>query len=315
MEVVNIKNTSLMTGIYLINYPNGKVYIGQAQNIHRRILEHNSRAKIGHRGDGQKLQICDQSIRKYFPNGIKEYIVLEKCLINELDDKEKYWIEVYEAKDKTKGYNFLDKGNVSGRRGVDNINASISQEQLDKIIDLLLNHHEYSYKDIANQTNSALHIVQNISWGKTYIQDNLKYPLRNNNHTAQQKNSVTDYFKDVNKLIELKEDLKYSWWLTIEKDLTKKYSIPLKIMYEINVGKKFSEIGDYDYPIRPKNIRNPKSLTKEDIINILKELKETNNTMEKIGLKYNLTRKTISNINKGNIYLIKDYIYPARKTT
>lgn len=41
MKKVNIKDTGVMCGIYLIEYPNGKVYIGQAQNIHLRMLEHN----------------------------------------------------------------------------------------------------------------------------------------------------------------------------------------------------------------------------------------------------------------------------------
>jgi len=42
--IINIneipKNTS---GIYKINYSNGKIYIGQALNIYSRALEHNSK--------------------------------------------------------------------------------------------------------------------------------------------------------------------------------------------------------------------------------------------------------------------------------
>ena len=62
MKYVSIKDTTVMCGIYLIEYPNGKIYIGQSQNIHLRILEHNSRAKVGHRGDKKELQLCDKKI-------------------------------------------------------------------------------------------------------------------------------------------------------------------------------------------------------------------------------------------------------------
>lgn len=163
MKKTNIKDTSVMCGIYLIEYPNGKVYIGQAQNIHLRILEHNSRAKVGKRGDGKELQLCDKKIKEYFPDGVKEYIVLEECKIEELDLKEEYWTSYYNALDKNKGYNFLDKGNVSGRRGVNNTNASINNTQLEQIIILLQNHYELSYQDIANEVGASLNVVQNIN--------------------------------------------------------------------------------------------------------------------------------------------------------
>lgn len=35
------------SGIYKINFPNGKSYIGLSNNIARRLKEHNNEAKIG----------------------------------------------------------------------------------------------------------------------------------------------------------------------------------------------------------------------------------------------------------------------------
>lgn len=313
MEKINIKNTTVMCGIYLIQYPNGKVYVGQAQNIHLRILEHNSRARVGKRGDGKPLSLCDKKIKEYFPNGIEDYYVLETCSVEELDIKEDLWIKNYQALNKEYGYNFLDHGDVSGRRGVDNTNASLDKDALNKVVTLLINNYELSYQDIANKFNVSVNVIQNISWGKTYINLELDYPLRKHNHESQKKD-ILDYFQTEDELIKLKEELKYSWWLSIEKDLVNKYQIPLRIMHDINNGKKFEKIGEYEYPLRKKNIRNKNNLSKEDILNLLNDLKNTKKTMTEIGQQYNFDRSTISKINVGKSYFIKEYEYPARKT-
>ena len=314
MKYVSIKDTTVMCGIYLIEYPNGKVYIGQSQNIHLRMLEHNSRARVGHRGDRRELQLCDKKIRQYFENGVTEYIVLEECSINELDSKEYYWILYYDALNKEKGYNFLDKGDVSGRRGVDHTNASINENQLETIIDLLKNSYELSYQDIADKVGASLTVVQRINWGKAYVNPNLQYPLRKPNTHFSARKTVEDYFVDNDQLIELKEDLKWSWWLSIEKGLVNKYNIPLIILREINTGKRFQDIGDYSYPIRNKNTNNKNNLSKEDIEELLFLLRTTNISMTELGKKFNFGRATVSNINRGLAYHIKDYDYPARDT-
>lgn len=310
---VQITDTTPMCGIYLITFPNGKVYVGQSQKIHYRILEHNSRARNNHTGNEGQISLCDAKIRQYFPKGVQSYDVLELCSIDELDDKEKYWIEFYDALNKNKGYNFLDRGNVSGRRGTDHINAAFNEEQLDKITKLLLYHKEYSLIDIANMFNVSQQTIFRINQGSSYYRDDLIYPLRFNDHTSQRK-SFNDYFSSEEELLSLKEDLKYSWWLTIENDLSIKYNIPLKILREINNGTKFSEIGNYTYPIRGKNIRNKNNLKQEDILEILDILRNTNQSMTEIGKKYNFDRNAISKINKGEGYIIKNYDYPARKT-
>ena len=313
MEKINIKDTTPMCGIYLIQYPNGKVYIGQAQNIHLRILEHNSRARTGKRGDGKPLSLSDKKIKEYFPNGIENYYVLETCSIKELDIKEDLWIKNYNALNKNYGYNLLDRGDVSGRRGVDNVNAALDKDTLNKIVILLINNCELSYQDIAKKFNVSTNVIQNICWGKTYVNTELDYPLRRYNHESQKKN-VLDYFHSEDELIKLKEELKYNWWLSLETDLVKKYQIPLKIMHDINNGKKFETIGNYEYPLRKKNIRNKNNLSKEDILNLLNELKNTKKTMTELGQQYNFDRSTISKINTGKSYFIKNYEYPARKT-
>ena len=95
-------------------------------------------------------------------------------------------------------------------------------------------------------------------------------------------------------------------------DLYKKYNITRKLLYAINKGEIFKDIGNYTYPIRTTKIAT--NLTYEDILLILNELRTTSKSMTKIGEAFNLSRGTISQINNGQKYLIKGYQYPARQT-
>ena len=70
-----IKDLENIAGIYKINYPNGKIYIGQSQNIKKRILEHNQRARKIE--SNRTLQACDAALRKYNYE-IEEIEILEE---------------------------------------------------------------------------------------------------------------------------------------------------------------------------------------------------------------------------------------------
>lgn len=298
--ITNITTQLKTSGIYKITYSNGKIYIGQAINIFSRALEHNSKNK----------QVCDQALKKY---DATIEILEEVKDFNLLDEKEKFWTNFFNATNKEIGYNLIDGGNASGKRGIDNCNASFTEQTLSAVIDLLINHTEISIKQIAEQYNVNQNTILRISKGLSYYNPELKYPLRNNNHDAQKKNQIQDYFENENELLLLKDDLKYRWDLSIETDLKDKYDIPLKILRDINQGKIFAEIGDYQYPIRNKNIRNTNNFSLDDIKNILNDLKNTKMTMVAIGEKYNINRNTVAKINLGETYIIKDYDYPARK--
>ena len=303
----------IISGIYKINYPNGKSYIGQAQNIRARLMEHNSYSIAGH--GSRELLLCELKMKEY-DFVIDEFELLEEVNdLNNLDEKEKYWINIFHTYVKDGcGYNKTRGGDASGKRGVENVNAAFNQQELDEIIELLQNHTEYSLIDIANKYKVNQNTILKISTGKSYYNPKLNYPLRKNNHDALKKNDILDYFNSEEELINLKEDLLYRWDLDIETDLSKKYKIPIKILRDINNGRKFENIGNYTYPIRPKNIRNNHNLDQSKIKEILNLLKNTNISMTKIGEKYNCGRATISNINLGKAYIIKDYNYPARQT-
>lgn len=90
----------------LTNRKNGKVYIGQTvQPLDRRIGSHKSHLNVNtHHND--LLQ------RVYNKHGwIFDIETLEECNVNEIDEREKYWITYYDSTDREKGYNFEDGGN------------------------------------------------------------------------------------------------------------------------------------------------------------------------------------------------------------
>lgn len=78
------------------NLINGKIYIGQ-----------DSKNKNGYLGSGQNIK---RAIKKYGKQNFKKEII-EKCnSIDELNNREKYWINFYNSKDGKIGYNLSNGG-------------------------------------------------------------------------------------------------------------------------------------------------------------------------------------------------------------
>lgn len=101
----NVLGLPIVSGIYKItNQLNGVCYIGQAVDVAKRWKDH---AKCGLGIDApasNKLYIAMQQ------DGLENFTweLLEKCTTNELNEKEKFYIELYQAKEY--GYNST-KGN------------------------------------------------------------------------------------------------------------------------------------------------------------------------------------------------------------
>ena len=98
MEQENIQVENTNCGIYLItNLINGKVYVGQSINLRRRWREHKYRIY-------QNNSPIDLAFIKYGRENFKNEI-LEFCLPEDLDEREKYWINFYDSYNSKKGYN------------------------------------------------------------------------------------------------------------------------------------------------------------------------------------------------------------------
>jgi group I intron endonuclease len=120
-----------MVGIYKITNPKGKIYIGQSIDITTRT----TRYKYPSQSASVGTHLLN-SLKKYgWENHIHE--VIEECLVEELNTKEKYWIAHYNSVDE--GLNISVGGGYSGaktgttKQKMSNTWKNKSQEELDII--------------------------------------------------------------------------------------------------------------------------------------------------------------------------------------
>lgn len=137
----------IICGIYKItNNQNQKVYIGKSNNIGRRISEHLSQYEQK-RTPNKPLYLA---FNKYGQENFS-FEVLEECSAEELNEKEKYWIEKYDSTNPKKGYNILLGGD--GMNANENHpNHKLSREDVIDIRTRYANHErakevEALYKD------------------------------------------------------------------------------------------------------------------------------------------------------------------------
>lgn len=95
-----------ISGIYKItNKLNNKIYIGQSKWIKTRLTEHRNDLR-NNKHQNQHLQ---NAWNKYKGENFK-FEILEECSIDELDDKEIYWIKYYDSCNRSMGYNIESGG-------------------------------------------------------------------------------------------------------------------------------------------------------------------------------------------------------------
>ena len=268
-----------MIGIYCItNLVNGKKYIGQSRNIENRWREHRLKPFQPNYKDGKILY---QAIRKYGLDNFK-FEVLEKCKIEELDEREIYWIAFYQTfpPDLGKGYNET-KGGDSG------ISCKLKEKEIKEIIFLLKNT-STKQKDIAIKFNVHHQTINDINVGKAYFNKNISYPIRS---TKNRKLIILDI-----KIVKEIQELLISSYLPKSK-IASNFGIDKNIINDIDNG-----IRNYDpnltYPLRKVKEKTKVSyhITSksraypippyEELLKILYELKNA----EKAAQKYNISQ-------------------------
>lgn len=170
-ETSNTQN--ILSGIYKLNFPNGKCYIGLSNNIRKRVWKHNH--------DDYKLhRVVGNAIHYY--GELTEFEVLEEINVTNralMNEREKYWIQYYKSNQSEYGYNITEGGDGGNTgSGVDNPAAAFNREQLDEILDLLFNRRDLSMTQIAEMYNVNKGTIKSINQSKSYIQPNIQYPIR-----------------------------------------------------------------------------------------------------------------------------------------
>lgn len=153
-----------MIGIYKIqNLINGKCYIGQSKNIQQRWKNHLYTTENS--SDHSYNNPLYKSIRKY---GIENFSfeVLEECLVSELNDKEKFYVQKYDSF--FNGYNLTLGGDSSA--------FAINKEKVIGIIKDLETTEMY-HSEIADKWGISQEMVQGINTGRYWRQDR-EYPIQ-----------------------------------------------------------------------------------------------------------------------------------------
>lgn len=92
-----------LVGIYLIkNKVNCKVYVGSSINIELRWKVHIS--TLNNKRYGKTNKYFQNQWNKYGQENF-EFSILEYCSIDQIADRENYWMEFYDSRNTLKGYN------------------------------------------------------------------------------------------------------------------------------------------------------------------------------------------------------------------
>lgn len=117
----------IMIGIYKITKKeNGKSYIGQSNNIERRFQEHKTKQDIP----------IEVAIKKYGVDAFS-FEIIEECSLEQLDEREIYWIEYYNTY-KGIGYNCNPGG--GNNQGENNGRTKLTNEDVAFIRECYDNH-------------------------------------------------------------------------------------------------------------------------------------------------------------------------------
>jgi group I intron endonuclease len=88
-----------MIGIYKITSPSNKIYVGSSNNIERRFKEYK------YNNGKEQVRLYNSFLKYGFIN--HKFEIIEECLFEDLNIRERYWQEFYDVLNKYKGLNCL----------------------------------------------------------------------------------------------------------------------------------------------------------------------------------------------------------------
>lgn len=121
----------IICGIYKVTSPSGKIYIGQSENIYRRWRLYNSKYVLSCKSyKGSYPQHLLNSLRKYGSEP-HQFEIIEVCEYGKLNEREMYWIEVFDTYKTPHGMNCTKGGD--GVRGYEwSLEARLKQSLVHK---------------------------------------------------------------------------------------------------------------------------------------------------------------------------------------
>lgn len=265
------------------NLNNQHKYVGQTNNLKRRIREHRSCAfnpKASSYND-----LIHQKIREYGEDGFRVDIleVLYTDNQEEVDERERYWINKLNTfRGNGQGYN-SDFG--GGRK-----NSSIlSQAEIQEIKTAIKD--GTSFYDIEKKYNISPAFISSINHGVYFFDDKETYPL-------------FKYYKDDEEYDEL-IDLLLNSPLSLA-DIAKQLGIGYSTVKKINAGTLRKGL----YPTYPIRAKTANELRADKIKDLLLNTEYSRKEISKIT---NASMETVRRVNVGESFKDPKLSYPLRK--
>lgn len=230
-----------MIGIYkYTNKKNGKIYIGRSINITKRRWEHLH--------NPSPYSYFDQVLKKV---GEEEFLfeIVELCSIEEIKEKEKYWISYYNScvlDNKNGGYNLTRGGEEY--RSEENPWSKLKVTEVEEIIEALKNS-KLSIIQIAKKYNVHSNTISDINRCKTWswlhnYDTNIRKQFQGKLNSGELgTNKITE--KQAKNIIYLLETDKRSLAA-----ISREENISLNILYDINSCKTWKYLHSYKKNIR-----------------------------------------------------------------
>ena len=175
----------MSSGIYkFVNKINGKIYIGQSQNLDSRFRQHfNNHTNPNLKDYNTKFY---RALRKYgFDNF--DYEIIEECNLEEINEREQYWVDFYNSF--YNGYNSNKGGEKVTERGELHPCAILTNREVMEIKDLLKNTNFTQY-ELANLYSIGQGDISNINTGKHWSSvGEYEFPIRKQKKRYGEKSS------------------------------------------------------------------------------------------------------------------------------
>lgn len=287
--------------LYIYKYRNkinGKVYIGQTNNIQKRINGHKS--VMNNPKDHSYNDAFHAALRKYGYENFSFEIIEEfddSFGREYLNEREVFFIEYYNSHVSKNGYNITYGGDGCNKEKLTfpqrcARSKIFTETEIRDIQERLIE--GYQYFEIKRKypklTDSFL---TNINCGLNFYRDDLNYPLAKF-HTRFHKETM----KEIKEKI--KEGVAYS-------KISEEYGISASYLSEINNGHKWFD-KEEKYPLNEKKCAN-KVWQQQCVYDIL----FTSLSYREIGEKYHRTIHAVKSIAQGSNFYKPEFKYSLRK--